>query len=237
MKSQNWRESEDFFKRFLLQGKIISQLIVFWWRYDRNPKTTENDRKKMEIAKLLSECFFPNYISRPGVPGGPTPDENPPSESLINLFETESKLPASQSLTDQSLPRLSLIDLFKADPRLHINEEKPEISVEALITIFGRDRICNEKTYLSPIFNSTELGLEDGNNLARYEFKIDTSGTKFGKLTDPEIVIEKENSLLKYIYIIPIPIRPPGVDNDIYERWISNENDLYPPNQLIPFTT
>ncbi len=224
MESQDWRESEDFFKRFLLQGKIISQLITFWWRYDNNPGTTENDRKKMEIAKLLKQCFFPNYRDI-------TPDQLPPSPSLIDLFETESKFPASQSLTD-----LSLIDLFKADPRSHINEENPEIYVDMLITIFGRDRICNKETYLSPIFNSTELGLEDGNNRARYEFKIDTSGTKFGKLTDPEIVIEKENSLLKYIYIIPIPLRP-RINNDIYEKWISNENDLYPPNQHIPFTT
>ncbi|MBD2302310.1 hypothetical protein [Nostoc sp. FACHB-190] len=207
MESQDWRESEDFFKRFLLQGKIISQLITFWWRYDENPGTKEIDQKKIETAKLLKKLFFPGF-----------PDASPGRISFASP---------------------SLIELFKADPRSHINEENPEEYVDILITIFGRDRICNEKTYLSPIFNSTELGLENGNNLARYEFKIDTSGTKFGKLTDPEIVIEEENSLLKYIYIIPIPDRPGTSDNfnNIYQQWISNENDLYPSNQLIPFTT
>ncbi|MBW4592972.1 MAG: hypothetical protein KME46_08615 [Brasilonema angustatum HA4187-MV1] len=210
---------DDFLKRFLLQGKIISQIITFWWRYDDNEKATGDDPKKIEIAKLLGEYFFPNEPAS-------SPGRLSPSQFLIELFKTESRLS----------PSPSLIDLFKADPRLHINEENPEKSVEVLITIFGRDRISNKETYLSPIFNSTELGLNNRNNLARYEFEIDINGTRFGKLTDPRIIIENDNSLLKYIYIIPIPPRP-RIDNMIYEQWISNENDNYPPNQLIPFTT
>ncbi|MCC5603179.1 hypothetical protein [Nostoc favosum] len=217
---------DNFFERFLLQGKIISQIITFWWTYSDDDdiltrttedETTEDEQKKIRAAKILGQCFFPGF----------------------------------DTITS-AISKPKLLYLFSADPKEYISQGYPDSygntdkdnqgrHVETLITIFGEERIQNGK-YLSPIFTSTELGLDEENkNFPYYEFKIDNSGTKFGRLTDPEIVIGGGNSLLKYIYTIPIPPRHLSPSNprhkDKYEEWIKDEEKMYPPSPHIPFTT
>ncbi|MBW4592971.1 MAG: hypothetical protein KME46_08610 [Brasilonema angustatum HA4187-MV1] len=221
MESQDLRDT--FFDRFLLQAKLISQLVTFWWTYsEEDEEDDNNDQDKTKAANILGQCFFPGF-------------------SEVDPFIAPPKLRY----------------LFSADPRQHlqdINNGSPTDSfgntdenplglhVSTLITVFGSDRINNQEKYLSPIFTSTELGLDkDKNNSPYYEFRIDNSGTKFGRLTDPELVPTDENLTIKYIYTIPIP--PRHLDphypkhKRIYEKWISDQENTYPPSMHIPFTT
>ncbi|MBD2214508.1 hypothetical protein H6G27_32340 [Nostoc linckia FACHB-104] len=212
------KECKDFFKRFLLQGKLISQIVTFWWTY--GDEGDESDEGK--AAYTLGKCFFPGFRNADPAIGDP---------NLRNLFSAN--------------PGQYFKNIENKSPNPYTDTDKDPLRrhVDALITVFGKDRITKNSEYLSPIFSDTELGFKRENNLPYYQFKIDTSGTKFGRLTDPEIVIEKGNSLLKYIYTIPIPPRhlSPLIQRhkDIYKEWINDndENNKYPPSPHIPFTT
>lgn len=225
MESQDWRESEDFFKRFLLQGKIISKLITFWWRYSDANDTTDNPKK--EAADILEKCFFPGFTDVDAL------DVDaliaPPPPTLLGLFSAE--------------PRQYLEAVKNGHPRDSYDLYDEDIlgqRVKTLITVF-KDVIESKENYLSPIFSPTELNKENKSHFSYYEFKIDTSGTKFGRLTDPEIVVGDGNSLLKYIYTIPIPPRHLSPENpkhrDTYDKWIEDKSKPYPPSPHIPFTT
>ena len=242
--------SDDFFSRFLLQGKLISQLITFWWRYADDDNATEEQR---EAANHLGACFYPMYVDAVG----DTPVTYTAAGANLSLGIGEDS-PSSISLSSEAERedkpyKPNLIHLFEANPRRYwmegcpnpvdskkIDQDKDGRNVKTLIAVFGAQRICktgSKGKYLSPIFSRTELDDKGG---AFYSFIIDNSGSKFGKLTDPEYRMSKhdvrEKKAQEFRYFIPIPPRH-LIPKNIWEEWIEEEEELYPPSPHIPFTT
>jgi hypothetical protein len=217
------------FRVFLLQGKLISQLIAFWWRHhDKNPNTPQQ-----KAAKYIGESLFP------GSSGNPSP-----------FREIDSLIEGVQSLSNKGNDS-KLIKLFTADPckylkenpSLDLNEPSNDPSKDpnlTLITVFGKERIKSGSHYLSPIFDPTEVegveGIEEhvGNTLenARYKFYRDQKVFR-GRLEDPENSPGDENL---YRYYIPIPSKP-DIELTTLDGWIMDTEMAYPPHHAIPFST
>jgi hypothetical protein len=228
MSSSSTTSSETFLHRFVLQGKLISQLIAFWWRHhDENPTTPQQ-----KAAQYIGESLYSGYTN--------------PSPGVDTLGEPRLKV---------NIRIDKLKGLFSADPAKYLDEH-PSIDWDAsyndpsndpnltLITVFGQDRIKNRRHYLSPIFDPTELdpteleggAVKDSINNAHYKFTSVENAYK-GTLTDPEQV-SNPNSEDRYAYKYAIPVPPKGkIEDDLLDQWVSDESKLYPPNPYIPFST
>lgn len=121
--------------RLNIQGKQISQMISYVWRWaDDDPQ-----KEKTQNARRLKKYFE-------GVKN-------------IKLEELRNKLSSTASQSEENID----LSLFRANPRdwLRNNpntpfKEAPE-EVRLLIAVFGKERIQDEDKYLSPLFDSTEI--------------------------------------------------------------------------------
>lgn len=195
---------------FAYQGKQITQIIAFIWRWadknsaqssqDKDKKKHPTDQEKRTAAlDLLNGYFFRE-----------SPDQ------LVNLFGAD--------------PRRWIEN--GSDPTYQWKKE-----AELLITVFGKSRILNKSQYLSPIFNDQELGRgEEYKGLTHYRFYLDPS-TFLGYLTDPkDLSYHGERKLYYHIAFPPRPqFGPTTLKSEDLDDWINSDTkQILPKNPFIP---
>ncbi|MGK7928181.1 MAG: hypothetical protein AB4290_23545 [Spirulina sp.] len=205
--------------RFAFQGKQMSQIVAYIWRW-ADDENLEN-AQKAEVAMKLREYFVK------------------PNTSLQNNAFTKD---AHQKNVDEDLLNSNLKRLFRADPRAWLQNpddyREQEEEVKLLISVFGKERILDPDKYISPMFNSHELGeTSQGRKSPHYEFHIDVSSF-LGILRDPDLARP-----CSFLYTISFPPRPQlgklTVTTDELENWVKNEdlNVIYPDNLYMPVST
>ena len=201
--------------RIAVQGKVISQMIAYIWRWADDVEHLE----KASVAQKLRKYFGRDgeFSSNELLTG----THNRIHNNIIWLFKVDSKL----WITDR--------DKFRKKYKNDLSEAKEAAKI--LIKVFGKQRIKKEKDFLSPLFNKAEIR-EDAEG-PYYEFFVDVSSFT-ASLEDPNL----ENPyIFKYnIAFPPLPvISKATVSHDDLERWIEDkdENHSYPNNIYIPVTT
>ncbi|MDZ8189403.1 MAG: hypothetical protein RMX96_31775 [Nostoc sp. ChiSLP02] len=194
------------------QGKQLSQIIAYIWRW----ADEESKAEKMKNAQKLKTYFMVD-------------------ETKLSVEELLKRLGnKTHNKCDTNLKKL-----FRADPRKWLNDGKPnsDEAAELLVAVFGEKRIKNPDKYLSPMFNSVELGDEKDIISPYYEFHIDPSSF-IGELRDPDL-----ETPFAFRYYVSFPPRPElgeaTVTKKQLEDWIKDDKneDVYPSVPFIPVTT
>ena len=209
----------------MIQGKLVSQMISFIWRY--SDTSEQNEKEKKECAFILKACFertikdIPNYI---------------------NFTLTEN----TEKDTDERCDSYALERLLTFDVRQYLSDNsnttptsEDGYTAELLKIVFGETRILTLTNYLSPIFLPKEVDMseKDKSNYPVYKFFIDQNSF-VGTLKDPDLEYR-----LGFRYMLAYPPRPILSDATLtktaLDAWIENKNeDVYrPSNPFIPVTT
>lgn len=243
MVSSDTAKSMPFLDRFALQGKLISQLIAFWWRhYNPDPTTPQH-----KAARYIGQSLQPEFDRSSGGISNPSP-----------LGDGQPPFLQQPSVQQVSLPQPSdsqLLRLFSADPAQYLDEnptmdlrdysdedflDKDLGPILTLIIVFGVERIKNSQHYLSPIFDPTEIqeqSSEDEIKRTFYKFVPDRE-KKYGSLEDPRSSPSDNNDKYAFIYRIPLEGKPASEEINLpLEQWINDTKQFYPPQAYIPFTT
>ncbi len=201
--------------RIVFQGKQVSQITAYIWRYIDDTKEPE----KADHAKKLKQYFA--------------------AREQENQDLTKQKINISSFLRVASnLATLKLTDLFKADPKKWLESDKdkgvpPTEEVKLLIAVFGEERIKTDPNYVSPLFSEAEL--REGEATPHYEFHIDVTSFK-GTLSDPDL--ERSSA---FRFNIAFPARPQlgeaTVTTEELENWIKDQQTSVPNSIYIPVTT
>ncbi|MBL1202283.1 MAG: hypothetical protein FWK04_25255 [Nostoc sp. GBBB01] len=194
------------------QGKQLSQIIAYIWRWADDELETEKRRN----AQQLKTYFLKD-------------DSKLPVEELLKKIGNN-----THNKCDTNLKKL-----FRANPRkwLHDGKLPYDEASELLVAVFGEKRINNLDKYLSPMFNSVELGDDKIIISPYYEFHIDPSSF-IGELRDPDL-----ETPFAFRYYVSFPPRPElgeaTVTKEQLEDWIKDDKneDVYPSVPFIPVTT
>lgn len=207
---------------FAYQGKQISQITAFIWRWIEEKPEGKN-ATKVDAAQRLRKDYFLQNLTSDFSEG----NRYLPASNLVKLFAAD--------------PRYWIKDLCRS-PDYFLAEE-----ARLLECVFGEERITqNPEVYLSPLFSHMELGVREMNNeltrdnevYAMYEFVIDPN-TFNGHVSDPFIAGSH-----KFRYFIPFPPIPTFGENTVtkeqLEDWTKDGNNrhVFPTGSLyIPVTT
>lgn len=206
--------------RIYKQGKQISQMISYMWRWaddDPQKEETQNARQLKKYFEPFEKDSIEKSISK--------------ILSASNLeFEVSSLI---ENQENQVINQLSK-NLFGADPKdwLINNPDQPVETapeeIKLLIAVFGKERIEDEKKYLSPLFNSNEL--------RAYKFILNPDSFR-GVLEDPT---RPNDPPQFYIAYPPAPkFGEATVTENQLESWINNDDNtqMFPSNIFIPVST
>jgi len=214
-------------RRLFQQGKQTSQMISYMWRWADDDPQKEETQNARQLKKYF-EALEKDSIEK----------------SISNIFSAAKELgfEVSSLIENQEnqVTNKSFKNLFRADPRdwLRNNPDQPvegaSEEVRLLIAVFGKERIEDEKKYLSPLFNSTELG-DDGSGDPSYEFRLNPDSFR-GDLNDPQ---RGENTFEFLIGYPPAPkFGEATITESQLESWINDDDpQRSPSNIFIPVTT
>ncbi|MDZ8225115.1 MULTISPECIES: hypothetical protein [unclassified Nostoc] len=204
--------------RLAKQGKQISQMISYIWRWADDDPQKEETQNARNLRKRFEEIEI---------------DSIKKSSFKILLFAArELKFEDSSLIDNRENENKPSNKLFSADPRawLRNNPDQPVETapeeVKLLIYIFGKERINDENKYISPLFDPAEL--------EKYDFDLNSDSFR-GNLEDPRKLGQP------FIFKIAYPPAPKfgeaTVTENQLESWIHNENEDFPSNIFIPVST
>ena len=205
----------------MAQGKFISQMVAYIWRWADDPGTA-----KGEAAKELKACF---------------------DRTHCRLSKKEKKKRCLEPRESYELETLLTVDARKYLTAKKRHDKKtlkqftPEQkhAAKLLIKVFGRERVADPDIYLSPIFSPQAV--DDGDDgdgpLPVYQFFMNTDSF-IGSLQDPNL-----EERLAFRYMVSYPPSPvlsdATVTEEELEEWFDDiDLTLFrPENPFIPVTT
>ena len=205
----------------MAQGKFISQMVAYIWRYADDPSTA-----KGEAAKQLKGCFDRTHCRmshKVKMKKCLEPEESYELETLLTV-DARKFLIAKKEDDKETLKTFS-------------REEKH--AAKLLIEVFGKERVADPDIYLSPIFKPKAV--DDGDDgdgpVPVYQFFMNTDSF-IGSLQDPNL-----EERLAFRYMVSYPPSPILSDATVtakeLEEWF-DDTDLKlfrPENPFIPVTT
>ncbi len=202
----------------MLQGKLMSQLVCYIWRWaDVNPQDEQNQeeaRNKQKNALELKEYFDQLYLY------------NKKSKPRNKILEVLMTVDAKKYLLANEEERNSFTPNDKNAAQL-------------LIRVFGEHRVRNEINYLSPIFEreSIDMGGDIDSPYPVYQLTRDMTSFS-GVIKDPSLY---PRFALKYqVTFPPAPkLSESTVTKYELDKWINDteEKHFLPEHNYIPVST
>ncbi|MGB3509933.1 MAG: hypothetical protein WBA93_11970 [Microcoleaceae cyanobacterium] len=191
----------------MTQGKLLSQMVAYIWRWaydDDDKEKTQEEQEKNKYAMALKYCFERKHNPQIRLPGLLKQDQFPETPYLLEKLLT---VDAKSYLDDTT--------------------KKPENEcaklAELLINVFGKDRVAQE-SFLSPIFEPESIEMPGNDTkLPVYQIHIDQN-TFTGTLKDPNM-----EERIAYKFLISYPPCPKfsnsTVTKEDLDQWLANTDE------------